>query len=311
MELKESAKERVLLYCIYGLFAIYIVVLLRITLFKQVSLYNLFAAIGASERTINVIPFRSIFEMANTNISMMRILENVLGNIVIFIPLGMLLPIILKRDSRSIWLAGLLLSAFIEIVQFCFGLGSSDIDDLLFNTIGTISGYMLFKTVRKHAKSSLSFLATMVAVVTISGMLAFTVLFVTHNNLFMISPKKITVENVELVQSFIDTPFDSSGKLVAITNSVLTLEKSVQSASEQRKLAEFNLTADSRIYICYYKIDYFLDSIKGEHKRYEKISYADFIAQNSELHGSGNKHVNVWSADGSNIDNIVIIEWIE
>ncbi|GIP17629.1 hypothetical protein J40TS1_32710 [Paenibacillus montaniterrae] len=71
------------------------------------------------------------------------------------------------------------------------------------------------------------------------------------------------------------------------------------------------MTADSRIYICYYKIDYFLDSIKGEHKRYEKISYDDFIAQNSELHGSGNKHVNVWSADGSNIDNIVIIEWIE
>ena len=48
---------------------LYVIVLLRITFFKQVTLNNLFSAIGASERTINIIPFKSIYDMAVSNTS--------------------------------------------------------------------------------------------------------------------------------------------------------------------------------------------------------------------------------------------------
>ena len=108
----------------------YLVVLIRIVLFKQVALYNLFAAIGSMERTIRISPSKSLLDMINNNISVTRILENILGNIAIFIPFGLLLPIVQKDKSKKIILYGLITSALIEIIQYVFALGSSDIDDL-------------------------------------------------------------------------------------------------------------------------------------------------------------------------------------
>ena len=80
----------------------YIVVLIRIVLFKQVALYNLFAAIGSMERTISIIPFKSLLDMINNNISVTRILENILGNIAILNKIGLLLQIVKKYMSKNI-----------------------------------------------------------------------------------------------------------------------------------------------------------------------------------------------------------------
>ncbi|MFD0710455.1 VanZ family protein [Paenibacillus sp. GCM10027626] len=310
MNNKSSTKEKVLRYCIYGLFTLYIIFLLRITLFKQASIYNLFAAIGASERTVSIIPFKSIFEMISSNVSITRILENVIGNIVIFIPFGLILPVILKRESRNVILGGIIFSASIEIIQYIFGLGSTDIDDLIFNTFGTIIGYMLFIAMKKKSKSNLSFLASMTTLVIISGSIAFGILLVNNTDLFLISPKETTVENGELVQGFIETPFYLSGKFVESKDSILTVEKSIQSASEQRTLMEFEITSDSRLYVCYDKIDYFFSTISGEHQRYEQITYSDFISQKSEVFSKG-RNVIIWSSDGKKVDNLVVIEWVE
>ncbi|WP_010277171.1 VanZ family protein [Paenibacillus senegalensis] len=311
MDQNRSAKEKVLLYCIYGLFALYLVFLLRITLFKQAGLPNLFTAIGASERSLSWIPFASIMDMASTDTSIMRILENVLGNIVIFIPLGLLLPVILRREGRNVVIGGFLLSASIEVTQYIFGLGSTDIDDLIFNTAGTAIGYWLFKVIKGKAKSSFAFLASMAALVMVSGTIAFIVLLVNHTDLVAVLPKKIVVENEELVQDFIETPHDFSGKLVEMKDSRLIVEKSVQSAAEPRQLIEFELTADSRIYICHHKIDYFFNSVSGEHQRYEQIAYSDFISQKAEPYSGSNNNVRIWSTDGETVDSLVVVEWVE
>ncbi|CQR56581.1 VanZ family protein [Paenibacillus riograndensis] len=310
MNNKESAKEKVLWYCVFGLFTLYFLFLLRITLFKQASFYNLFAAIGASERTVSIVPFKSIFEMISSSVSITRILENVVGNIAIFIPMGLLLPIIIKRRSRNVILGGILFSAFIEIIQFIFGLGSTDIDDLIFNTLGTITGYLLFTAMKRKSKSNLSFLTSLTTLLIVSGSIAFGILFVNHTALFVTSPKETTVENGELVQGFIETPFYFSGKFVEAENSILTVEKSIQSASEQRELMKFEVTAESRLYVCYDKIDYFFSTVSGEHQRYEQITYTDFASQKSEVFRKEN-NVIIWSSDGKKVDNLVVIEWIQ
>ena len=307
---KISKKERILSFCIYAFFILYIVFLLRITLFKQAPMYNLFAAIGASERTISIIPFKSIFDMISTDVSLMRILENVLGNIIIFIPFGLLLPIILKKENKNIILNGVIFSAFIEIIQFILGLGSTDIDDLIFNTIGVITGYLLFTTIKKQPKSNLSFLISMTVLVFISGSIAFGILFVNNTDLFLISPRETTVENRELVQDFIETQNYLSGKFVEVKDSTLTVEKRVQNASEKKELMDVKITPDSRIYICYVKIDYFFSTVSGEHQRYEQILYSDFISNESEVIKKGN-NVSIWSSDGKKVDNLVVFEWLE
>ena len=66
-----------------------------------------------------------------------------LGNIVIFIPFGFLLPILLKKASfkQVVWL-GFLFSLTIETMQFIFRVGIAELDDLILNTIGAAVGYL-------------------------------------------------------------------------------------------------------------------------------------------------------------------------
>lgn len=288
----------------------YLVVLIRIVLFKQVALYNLFAAIGSMERTISIIPFKSLLDMINNNISVTRILENILGNIAIFIPFGLLLPIVQKDKSKKIILYGLITSALIEIIQYVFALGSSDIDDLMLNTLGTVIGYLLYIIIHKKARADTLTAISIIVLVTVLGGFALGILFINHTELFMLSSKEIVVENKNLVQDFIDTQPTVSGKFVKVNGNVLTLEKSIHSSTDTRTIMDLEITPNSNIYICYNKIDYFFSTISGEQISYEKIEYSDFLSQNSNSFTKEN-NVRIWSSDGKTIDNLVITEWIE
>lgn len=288
----------------------YLVVLIRIVLFKQVALYNLFAAIGSMERTISIIPFKSLLDMINNNISVTRILENILGNIAIFIPFGLLLPIVQKDKSKKIILYGLITSVLIEIIQYVFALGSSDIDDLMLNTLGTVIGYLLYKIIHKKARADTLTAISIIVLVTVLGGFALGILFINHTELFMLSSKEIVVENKNLVQDFIDTQPTVSGKFVKVNGNVLTLEKSIHSSTDTRTIMDLEITPNSNIYICYNKIDYFFSTISGEQISYEKIEYSDFLSQNSNSFTKEN-NVRIWSSDGKTIDNLVITEWIE
>ena len=288
----------------------YLVVLIRIVLFKQVALYNLFAAIGSMERTISIIPFKSLLDMINNNISVTRILENILGNIAIFIPFGLLLPIVQKDMSKKIILYGLITSALIEIIQYVFALGSSDIDDLTLNTLGTIIGYLLYKIIHKKARADTLTAISIIILVTVLGGFALGILFINQTELFMLSRKEIVVENKNLVQDFIDTQPTVSGKFVKVNGNVLTLEKSIHSSTDTRTIMDLEITPNSNIYICYNKINYFFSTISGEQISYEKIEYSDFLSQNSNSFTKEN-NVRIWSSDGKTIDNLVITEWIE
>ena len=72
--------------------------------------------------------------------------RNVFGNVAMFIPVGLSWPFCFKKIDR-VWkatLAGFGLSLFIEISQlFVFG-RSSDIDDLITNTLGAFIGALIY-----------------------------------------------------------------------------------------------------------------------------------------------------------------------
>lgn len=72
--------------------------------------------------------------------------EEILLNILLFVPFGFLLPTMAKFFRKLIvtGLLGFLTSVAIETIQFFTGLGIFDIDDLLNNTIGALAGYILF-----------------------------------------------------------------------------------------------------------------------------------------------------------------------
>lgn len=99
--------------------------------------------------SINTIPFRTIISYIQVNayadgwdsISIV----NLLGNVFVFSPIGFFIPLLWRRmDSFiAILIIGLGVTCFIESIQYFIG-RSSDIDDVILNTIGVIFGYWVY-----------------------------------------------------------------------------------------------------------------------------------------------------------------------
>ena len=105
--------------------ALYILIILWITLFSR------------EPMTTRI--FRGLFweiEMGYWN--------NIIQNILLFIPLGFLIG-----GKRGI-IAGVLLSIGIELTQYIAVLGYCELDDVLNNTIGAAIGSLLFKKFGKR-----------------------------------------------------------------------------------------------------------------------------------------------------------------
>jgi glycopeptide antibiotics resistance protein len=76
--------------------------------------------------------------------------NNLLGNLIGFVPLGLLLPLILPwfRNGFKILIAGFLVSLGYETVQLLTGLGVFDVDDLILNTAGAFVGFIFFYLIK-------------------------------------------------------------------------------------------------------------------------------------------------------------------
>ena len=76
---------------------------------------------------------------------------NLVGNVLMFIPLGYFLPRLnrtLRGFFRTVAVSGAIIVA-VELFQLFSMLGSCDIDDLILNLAGTVIGYILFKIFHK------------------------------------------------------------------------------------------------------------------------------------------------------------------
>lgn len=100
----------------------------------------------------NFIPFKGIVDML-TSERLYVIVRNLVGNILLTMPLGFLLPLIFKKINKVKWIliSGFLFSLSIENIQFilslCLGFTYkiADVDDLILNTVGALLGYTCFK----------------------------------------------------------------------------------------------------------------------------------------------------------------------
>lgn len=74
-----------------------------------------------------------------------RIGMNFLGNIILFMPVGVLFPVV--TGWKKMWktmVAGISFSLFIEIIQLTTSRGCFDFDDVLLNCLGTVIGFGLY-----------------------------------------------------------------------------------------------------------------------------------------------------------------------
>jgi glycopeptide antibiotics resistance protein len=101
--------------------------------------------------TTNFIPFDTILRYINYSqyFNLEIIIINLLGNLLIFTPMGFLLPLLSKkfRKARKVVCVGFFSSLAVETIQFIFRVGSADVDDLILNTLGAWLGYLAYKSI--------------------------------------------------------------------------------------------------------------------------------------------------------------------
>ena len=109
---------------------------------------------------INIIPLVNLFQYDSVrdviwNVfqydSVRDVIWNVVGNTAMFIPTGIILPIIYRKMDHfgKVIAAGAFISLCIELMQLPFATRVTDIDDLILNTLGVMIGYGIYSLVKK------------------------------------------------------------------------------------------------------------------------------------------------------------------
>lgn len=121
--------------------SVYLVFLLGGTLLNR--------SIG-EEYLIEFIPFWSYYQIFTLQDKPLA--WQILYNVLVFIPWGILLPEIYKsmRRFRFVVASAAGLSFVIELVQLIFRLGLFEFDDIFHNTLGAFIGYGLWRVTRRR-----------------------------------------------------------------------------------------------------------------------------------------------------------------
>ncbi|MGN0513800.1 MAG: VanZ family protein [Lachnospiraceae bacterium] len=122
-------------------FLIYIAIVLRITVFRTgFSLTGLW-----QNGEINLKLFEEYIPIIQSG-RWFTFFYLFVGNIIWFVPFGMVLEHKKKgKHSIRILLSGMIFSLLIETLQYAFGTGYSELDDVILNTLGTGIGILLMK----------------------------------------------------------------------------------------------------------------------------------------------------------------------
>ncbi|MBQ8826574.1 MAG: VanZ family protein [Oscillospiraceae bacterium] len=164
-------REERLRRVMWVIMAVYILALLRFTLFKYVPLTRLPDAFFLREREYNLIPFKAIYEIIK-ELSSLRQIENIAGNIILFIPFGLIFPLASVFEGETP-VYGFITSLLIEAAQYGFAMGAADIDDIILNVTGVLIGYkFLYCTILLRIFKERETMLTVMAVVLGIGLTA-------------------------------------------------------------------------------------------------------------------------------------------
>lgn len=127
------------------LFAAYCLVMLALLLLRS----------PGERRYFNLIPFKTVREYFAVFLGGEHFEDwswyfthiNLFGNVVMFVPLGLLLPILFERQRSygSFLFTVASAVAAVELLQFLLRRGYLDVDDLLLNTLGASLGWLCWR----------------------------------------------------------------------------------------------------------------------------------------------------------------------
>ena len=137
------------------IFFVYFLFLLLLTIFKggRIEFSNQFNSFMYREHgllgIINVVPIKeTINTFMHSETGMRNSLRNLIGNILVFMPLGFFMPLLFDKfnNLKKVLKVGCLSSLAIELSQLFVGSNVCDIDDVIYNTLGALAGFICYKT---------------------------------------------------------------------------------------------------------------------------------------------------------------------
>lgn len=126
-----------------------------IILYTLLLLYWLFFGFGRTsnvEKTVQLIPFTTIYKIFTQVDDFKHFSINIIGNIVVFIPFGFL-GIVFEKLKKAKFLFPIFILGIstLEFLQFITKRGYAEIDDVILNTMGVAIGFWVYRFfLKKH-----------------------------------------------------------------------------------------------------------------------------------------------------------------
>ncbi|MDD6203174.1 MAG: VanZ family protein [Lachnospiraceae bacterium] len=140
--------------CLLLIFILYILFVIKVIVFKY-SYAQLQEIVNGWQKdviweglsTANFTPLKTIkMYIRYYELPGIRSFANLFGNVLIFVPFGMLLPMIHKASQNIMVLLanGFLFVLGIEVFQLFSAFGAFDVDDIMLNCLGVLIGGVLY-----------------------------------------------------------------------------------------------------------------------------------------------------------------------
>jgi glycopeptide antibiotics resistance protein len=118
-----------------------------------------------NEREYHIIPFKntigsikevfaSDFKHPQKRYYQWNVAYNIIGNLLLFFPFGILMPLLFKRYNITLNIisTSFFISLLVETVQYVFQIGIFDIDDIIYNVSGAFAGFYFLRVIKLFVK---------------------------------------------------------------------------------------------------------------------------------------------------------------
>lgn len=253
-------------------FIMYALCLLRIVLFKRVTLTELIKfGIDPSKRVIYYMPFAGFTYLFQGGYNFFSICENYIGNLVLFIPLGIIINYYSKKANyKKSLLYGALLSISFEIIQYIFAIGTSDINDVIMNSCGALIGCFIYKMIIRKNDDKIDSIRNIS--IFILGLIIISITFIFAVICYEGTHVRTFVANKEVI-SYLKDMGNEKGTFVNFEDDII----SINNKADGKKF-KYKVTSNTEYYCVEHIVSYgdFANNVIANHFIYYQVSYDYF-----------------------------------
>jgi glycopeptide antibiotics resistance protein len=101
----------------------------------------------------NFVPFKSIVPLLMGRGNHLIVMVNLFGNIIPFMPIGLLIPLVVRPISwQKALVLGVATGLSFEVMEVVFRVGIFDVDDVILNAFGVTAGYGMFVMFKRRTQ---------------------------------------------------------------------------------------------------------------------------------------------------------------